>query len=161
MKFGKSMLIALAILLNASITAADEVVWPEHSASELSAMVAFMKFRVHADHCSAELPQLKPEFESRMNDLDRRTQAFSNGLLATEEFRGMKDKPVPAGIIDAFKDIAHDLEHNLERRDAASTCPKSLQDLGEMDDESLKSGLTGAFKAVQTMIRNMEEDGAG
>lgn len=157
MKFRTSAIIALAAAMIGSTMAADELAWPEHSASELSALVAFMKFRVHADHCSAELPELKLQFDSLMAHLESRTQAISNGLLATDEFMGMKDKPVPEGIIDAFKDIHHDLEHNLERRDAASICPQSLRSLGGMDDESIKSGLTGALKAVQTMIRNMEE----
>jgi hypothetical protein len=72
----------------------------------------------------------------------------------------MKDKPVPAGIIDALKDSFHDARHNFERRDAASICPAALQSLREMDDESLKSGLRETLTGIQNMIRNLEKDRA-
>ncbi len=62
----------------------------------------------------------------------------------------MKDKPVPAEIIDALKDSFDDARHNVERLDAASTCPKTLQNFREIDDESLMSGLTQVLTAIRT-----------
>ncbi len=95
-----------------------------------------------------------------MKSLNRRIQGISKGLLASDAFKDMKDKPVPAEIIDAFKDSLDDARHNFERQDAASICPKTLQNLGEMDDESLKSDLKNILTAVQNMIRNLEKEGA-
>jgi hypothetical protein len=157
MNFGKSAFIALALVLTASASAA-EAVWPKDSASDLSMFVTLLRFRIYADHCSARVPRLKQEFESRMDLLNSRIQGISQGLLASDEFRAMQDKPVPAQIIDAFEDSFDDMKHNFERRDADSICPETLQNLGEMDDESLKSALTESLTAVQKMIRNLEEE---
>jgi len=152
--------IALAVVLTIPVTSAAEAVWPKNSASDLSIFVTLMGFRIYADHCSSKVPQLKPEFESLMADLDDHIQGISKGLLASDVFKGMKDKPVPARIIDGFKDSFDDAKHNFERRDAASVCSKTLRDLGEMDDESLKSGLIDSLTAVQNMIRNIEKESA-
>jgi hypothetical protein len=159
MNIKKSMLIALAALLTTAVAPAAEALWPKNSASDLSVFVTLLRFQIYADHCSANAPQLKPEFESLMQDLSSRIQGLSKGLLASDEFKGMQDKPVPAELLDAFKDSFHDSKHNFERRDPASICQKTLQNVGEMDDESLKSGLTGVFTAVQNMIRNLEKAG--
>lgn len=134
--------------------------WPKNSASDLSIFVTILRFRIHADHCSAEVPQLKPKFESLVENLASRTQYISKGLLASELFKGMKHKPVPAEIIDAFRDSFDDVKHNVERLDAAAICPKTLQDFGKVDDESLREGLTDALTAVQNMIRNLEKEDA-
>lgn len=155
-----SVSIALAIAMAASVAPAAEAVWPKNSAGELSIFVTLLGYRIHADHCSAQVPQLKPGFESAMADLSSRLQGISNGLLASDLFRDMKDKPVPAEIIDAFKDSFDDTKHNFQRRDAAAICPTTLQDLGETDDESLKSGLTEVLTAVQNMMRNLEHERA-
>lgn len=153
----KSALIVLALALNTSAASAVEAAWPGNSASDLAVFLTLQRFRNHADHCSATLPQLKPRFDSLMEDLDRQTQVMSAALLASDAYKDMKDKPVPAEIIFALKDSFHDAQHNFERQDAAFVCPKSLQNLGAMDDESLKSGLTESFAAVQNMIRNLEK----
>jgi len=160
MNFRNSVFYALGIVLTSSVVSAAEAVWPKNSASDLSTFVALLRFRIYADRCSAEVPQLKPQFESLMEDMNSHIQDISEGLLASAEFKGMKDEPVPAEIIDAFKDSFNDAKHNFERQDAASICPKTLQNLGEMDDESLKSGLTEILTAVQTMIRNLQKESA-
>lgn len=160
MDFRNSAFIALVIALTASASSAAEAVWPKNSAGDLSIFVTLQRFRIYADRCSAEVPQLKPRFESLMESLDSRIHGIANDLLASDVFKGMKDKPVPAEIIDALKDNFDDAKHNFERQDAASICPKTLQNLGEMDDESLKSGLTEILAAVQNMIRMMEKQGA-
>jgi hypothetical protein len=147
-----SVFIALAMALTTSVAPAAEAVWPKNSASELSVFATILRFRIYADHCSARTPQLKPKFESLMEDLSSRIQGISKGLLASDEFKGMEGKPVPVEIVDAFEDSFDDVKHNVERLDAASICPKALQDFGEMDDESMKSGLTANLKAVQNMI---------
>jgi hypothetical protein len=152
-----SLLIVLAISLTMPVAAAAEAVWPKDSAGDLSIFVTMQRFRIYADHCSARLPQLKPEFKSLMEDLHSRAQRIAKGLLASGPFMGMRDKPVPPEIIAAFKDSFEDMQHNFERRDAASICPKTLQDLRGMDDSSLKSALTEVLTAVQKMIGNLEE----
>jgi hypothetical protein len=155
-----SSFIALATILAVSGASTAEVVWPEKSASDFSVFAALQRFRIYADHCSANAPQLRPRFDSLMDRLESRIQGISKSLLASAVFRGMKGKPVPAEIVFAFKDSFADAKRNFERLDAASICPKTLQDLGETDDESLKSGLTEILTAVQNMIRNLENEGA-
>ena len=157
MNFKHSVFAALAMIAPTSAAPAAEAAWPKNSASELSIFVTLLKFQVYANYCSARVPRLKPEFESLMEGMNSRLRGISNGLLDSDKFKGMKGKPVPAPIIDAFKDSFDDMKHNFERRDAASVCPTTLQNLGEMDAESLKSGLTETLTAVQTMIRNLEE----
>ncbi len=159
MNFRNSVVIALAIVLTTSLASAAEAVWPKNSASDLSIFATLQRFQIYADHCSAEVPQLKPKFESLMENLNSHIQGISKDLLASDGFKGMKDKPVPAEIINALKDNVDDAKHNFERQDAASICAKTLQDLGEMDDESLKSGLTEILAAVQNMIRMSEKQG--
>jgi hypothetical protein len=119
--------------------------------------MALLRYRIYADHCSAKVPQLKPQFESLVEDLSGRIQEISMRLLASDVFKGMKDKPVPDEIVDAFKDSFDDLTHNVERRDANSTCQKTLQNFRDIDDDSLKSGLTETLTAVQNMTRNLEK----
>ncbi len=133
---------------------------PKNSASDISIFVTMLRFRIYADHCSAKAPELKPKFETLIGNLNDRIQDISKGLLASDVFMGMKDKPVPVEIVDAFKDSFDDVRHNVERLGAASICPKTLRSFGEMDDESLKSGLTEALTAVQNMIQNLEKQGA-
>lgn len=153
-------IIALAMVLTTSVASAAEVVWPKDSASDFSIFVTLLRFRINADHCSAKVPELKPRFESLMEDLNTHVQRIAKGLLASDVFKDMKDKAVPVEIVDAFKDSFDDTKHNFERRDAAAICPQTLEDLGEMDDESLKSGLTEILTAVQVMIRNLEKQAA-
>jgi hypothetical protein len=160
MNLRKSVFIALAIVLATSAAPAAEAVWPKNSASDLSIFVTMLRFRIYKDHCSARVPQLKPQFESLIENLNSRIQDISKGLLAADAFKGMKDKPVPAEILDALTDSFDDTRHNVERLDAASICPKTLQNFGEMDDESLKSGLTEALTAVQNMIQKLEKTSA-
>jgi hypothetical protein len=160
MNLKKSVFITLAIALTTSVTAADEAVWPKDSASDLSIFVTILRFRIYADHCSAKVPQLKPKFESLMGNLNSHIQEISKGLLASDVFKSMKDKPVPVEIVDALKDSFDDVRHNVERLDAASICPRTLQNFGEMDDESLKSGLMAVLTAVQNMIQKLEKQSA-
>jgi hypothetical protein len=148
---------ALAIIFATSIAPAAETVWPKDSASDLSIFVTLLRFRIHADHCSAKVPQLTPQFESRLQDLGNRIAAISKILLASDAFKGMKDKPVPAEIIDAFQDSFDDTKHNIERQDAASVCPKTLQSFAAIDDGSLKSDLAGTLTALGKMIQNLEK----
>jgi hypothetical protein len=155
MNLRKSAFIALAIVLATSVIPAAEVAWPRSSASELSIFVTMLRFRIYADHCAAKAPQLSPKFDSLVEGLNERIQDISKGLLASDAFKGMTDKPVPAEIVDAFKDSFEDVKHNVERLDAASVCPKKLQDFAELDDESLKSALTVALTAVQNMMQNL------
>lgn len=150
-----SMFVALAFILATSVAHAAEVAWLGSSVSGLSIFVTNLRFRIYADHCSAGVPALKPKFDSLMEQLNGRILVISKDLLASEAFRDMKDKPVPAEVIDAFKDSFHDVQHNFERQDAALVCPKTLQDFGAVDDESLKSGLTEALTAVQNMTRKL------
>ena len=154
------MIIALAMALTTSVATAAEEVWPKNSASDVSIFVTILRFQIYADHCSAKVPQLKPKFESLMEDLNSRIQGISKGLLASEEFMGMKDKPVPVEIIDALKDSFDDVKHNFERQDAASICPKTLQNVSDMDNESLISGLTANLTGIQNMIQRMEKENA-
>jgi len=158
MNFRKSAFIVLAAVLTAPFASAAEAAWPKNSAGDLSSFLALLRFRIQADHCSAKVPQSRKEFESLIDSLDKRIQGISEGLLASEKFSDMKDKPVPDKIIDSLKDSFDDTKHNFERRDAASVCPKTLQSLGKVDDESLKSGLTEILTAVQNMVRNLEKD---
>jgi hypothetical protein len=151
---------ALAIVLTASVASAAEAVWPKNSAGDLSIFVTLLPFRIYADHCSAKVPQLKPEFDILLEDMNTHVHRISRNLLASDVFKGMKDAPVPAQIIDAFKDSFDDVKHNFERQDAASSCPKALQIIGEVDDRSLESDLSGILTAVQNMIRKLEKSSA-
>jgi hypothetical protein len=157
---GSSVIIALAIVATASAAAAAEAEWPKHSAGDLSLFVATAGLRIHADHCSASVPALQPRFASLLEKQGNDLQVISKGLLASGEFNSLQDQPVPTQIIEAFRDSFDDMKHNLERQDAASACPKALQRFGAMDHESLKSGLTEALTAVQTMLRNLEKEDA-
>jgi hypothetical protein len=160
MNLRKSVFIAVAMALAGSIATAAEAAWPRNSASDVSIFVTMLRFRIHAEHCSAKVPQLESKFDSLMKNLENRVQGISKSLLASDEFEGMKDEPVPAEIIDALQDSFDDGKHNLERLDAAAICPKALQNFGEMDDDALKSGLTANLKAVQNMIRKRAPGGA-
>ena len=152
--------VALAMAVTASVAPSAEAVWSKFSASDLSIFVTLQRFRIYADHCSDKVPQLRSRFDSLMEDLNTHIQGISKGLLSSDVFESMKDKPVPAEISFAFKDSLDDAKHNFERQDADSICPKTLQNLSEMDDESLKSDLTQTFVAVQKMILNIEKESA-
>ena len=160
MSFKKSTFLALAIVLVTSVTSAAESVWPKNSASDLSTFLVLQRYRIYADHCSVQMPQLQPQFASLMDSLNSRIQDISKGLLASEVFRGMKDKPVPAEIVFALEDMLDDSKHNFERQEAASICPKTLQNLGEIDDESLKVRLSEILSSVQNMTQNLEKGSA-
>jgi hypothetical protein len=95
-----------------------------------------------------------------MEELSSRIQGISKGLLSSDAFNGMNDKQVPAEISFALKDSLDDAKHNFERQDADSICPKTLQSLGEMGDDSLKADLMQTLVAIQNMTRNLEREGA-
>ena len=160
MRFRKSTFIALAIVFTTSGTSGAEAVWPKNSASDLSTFLVLQRYRRYADHCSVQIPQLQHKFASLMDNLDSRIQVISKGLLASDVSKGMKDKPVPADIVFALKDMLDDAEHNFERQEAAITCPKALQNLGDMDDESLKVELSEILSSVQNMTQNLEKESA-
>jgi len=145
----------------ASLAHAAEATWPTGSASDFAILVTMQRFRIYADHCSDKVPSLKPRFEILMESLSRRIQGVSQSLLSSDEFRGMKKKPVPTAISFAFEDSLEDARRNFERQDADSICPKKLQTLGEMGVASLGHDLTQTFMAVQGMIQNLEKEGAG
>lgn len=105
--------------------------------------------------------RLKPGFDDLMAGLTIQIEGISKALLASDKFRDMKDKPVPAEIIFALKDSLEDAEHNFERQDADAICPDRLRTLGEMDGESLRSDLAENLAAIQNMIRSLENEVAG
>ena len=152
---GKALAVVL-MLVNPVLPAA-EVAWPRDSASDLSIFLSTLRFRIYADHCSARLPELEPKFELLLKALNGRVDAISRDLVSSGTFKDMKNTPVPDEIIDAFRDSFDDVRHNLERADAAVVCPMTLQNFGDMDEESLKSGLTQTLTAVQTMIQNLRK----
>ena len=122
--------------------------------------MSLLRFRIPAEHCSAQLPDLKPEFQSLTEDLESRIQVVAKDLLASDTFKGMKDRPVPAPVVNALKDSFHDMQHNVERRDAPSLCPETLQTLRKVDDATLKSGLAVILTAVLKMSQNLEAESA-
>lgn len=160
MNLKTSSLAVLAVALTASLATADETAWPTNSAGEISVFATVLRFQIYADHCSARVPELKPKFESLMEDMNRRIHGLSKGLIASEEFKDMQDAAVPVEIVEALDDSFHDGRHNLERQDAATVCPKKLQDFGAMNDESLQEGLTANLKAVRNMMRKLGHRGA-
>lgn len=135
---------------------AAEPAWPAKSASDLSMFVTLQRFRIYADHCAAQTPALKPQFDKLLLDLDSRLQDLSRQVLADDAFGGLRTRPVPAAIIAAFKDSFEDMSHNVERQDAAKLCPKALQNLGTVNDETLRTDLRQALTAVRNMIGNLE-----
>lgn len=158
-RFRKPALIAFgSVFMAMSVASAAEPEWPKQSASDLAMFVVLQRYRIYAEHCSARIPELRPRFDSTMRKLVTHIQEVSKDLLASGQFDGMQNKPVPAEIIFAFKDILHDVEHNFERQDAVVACPKALQKLGDMDGDTLKSGLSDHLTAVQNMIRNLDKE---
>jgi hypothetical protein len=151
---------ALAMAVMTSAASAAEAEWPKNSASDVSIFATVLRFRIYAEHCSAKVPDLAPKFESLVENLDSRIRDISKDLLASDDFKGMKDTPVPDEIIDALADSFHDGIHTFERLDADSACPKTLQSFGEVDDEALKSGLIANLKSVQNMVQKLGKDGA-
>lgn len=151
--------LTLAAVLVSTVPAAEPD-WPRDSASDLSVFLSTLRFRIYADHCSAVLPELKVKFDSIVTDLGARMEGISRDLLASDMFKDMKDRPVPPEIVDAFRDSFDDMKHNLQRADAASVCPMTLQSFGEMDNASLKASLTQTLTALQTMSQRLEEQRA-
>lgn len=147
----------LAIVLAAPIASTGEAVWSNKNVSDISIYVTLQRFRIYADHCSAKVPQLKAKFDSRMQELSTHLLNISRTLLSSDAFKDMKDSPVPEEISFALKDSLDDARHNFERQDADAICPKTLQTLGQMDDESLKADLTQTLVAVQKMTQNLEK----
>lgn len=160
MSLKNHVVIAFAIVLGAPVASTSEAVWSKSSISDLSIFVTLQRFRIYADHCSIKIPQLKPRFDRVMEDLNSHIQGISKGLLSSDAFKAMKDKLVPAEIGFALKDSLDDAKHNFERQDADSICPKTLRNLGEMGDESLKADLMQTLVAVQNMTQNLEKGGA-
>ena len=155
-----SAFITLALACSASISFADEVVPPTMSASDFSTFVSTQRYRIYTDYCSAKVPELKSEFERLLDSLANRIQDISRRLIASGDFDGLMGKVVPAEVVDAFRDMLHDTQHNFERRDASHICPKTLQSLHEVDDGALTSSLRDILTAVQKMLWNLENDSA-
>jgi hypothetical protein len=132
----------------------SEAVWSKSTVSDLSLFVTLQRYRIYTDHCSVKVPRLKPNFDGLMEDLRSRFQSIFKGLLSSDAFREMKDALVPAEIGFALKDSVEDARHNFERQDSDSICPKKLNDLGQVSDESLQADLTQTLAAVQNMTRN-------
>lgn len=149
--------LALAVALTISVASAAEAVWPEHPASEVATFATVLRFQIYADRCSGEIPELGAKFDSLVESLRDRIQGISTRLLASDEFKGMKDKVVPVEVIDALKHSFHDAEHNVERLDATSICPQALRDFGDLDDEALEFSLTANLTAVHNMSQKLEE----
>jgi hypothetical protein len=147
-------LIALMVF-TAPLAVAAAPAWPRGPASDVSLFMALQRFRIHADRCSSTMPESAPAFATLMGNLDGHLQRISRELLAADEFRDMQQMPVPATIIDGLKDSFEDLKHNIERRDATSTCQDALRELRAMDDDALRAALRQALTAVQAMVRNV------
>lgn len=154
----KPVLASLALVVAASGASSAQEVWPKDSAGDLSIFVTLQRFQIYADHCSVKLPELKPKFDGLMERLNSHIQGISKSLLSSDMFGDMKSEPAPAEISFALKDSLDDAKHNLERKDADSICPKILQKLGQIDDDSLKSELMQTLVAVHSMTRNLENE---
>jgi hypothetical protein len=159
-RLGKAAFLALAFFLAGPVASAAEAVWPRNSTGEFAMFVTLQRYQIQAEHCAARIPDMKSKFDALMEGLNSRVQGVSRVLIASDQFAGMKDKPVPPEIVFAFQDILEDTEHNVERHDAVLTCPGTLQELARISDESLRSGLTQILTAVQKMIQNLEREGA-
>lgn len=155
-----SAFLALAMALTISVATAAEPVWPKNTASEVATFATVLRYQIYADHCSDKIPQLEAKFNSLMESLSSRIQEMSKNLLATDEFNGMKNQLVPVEIFDALKHSFHDVAHNVEILDAATICSKTLQDFGDMDDQTLQSALAANLKAVQNMSQKLENERA-
>jgi hypothetical protein len=151
---------ALALVCCASLSFADEVVPPTMSAGNFSAFVSTQRYRIYTDYCSAKVPELKSEFERLFESLEDRIQDISRRLIVSGAFDGLKGKVVPAEVVDAFRDMLHDTQHNFERRDASYICPRTLQSLHDVDDMTLTSNLSDILTAVQKMLWNLENGSA-
>jgi len=160
MNLTRPVAIVLASVAAASVASSAEAVRTTRSVSDLSIFVTLQRYRIYADRCSTKSPQLKPEFDSLMQDLDDRIRAIANGLLSTTAFKGMNGKSVPDQIGFAFADSLDDAKHNVARQESESFCRKSLKEFAEIDDGSLKADLTQILIAVQKMTRNLETESA-
>jgi hypothetical protein len=160
MNLKNPVFIVFAIAWTAPVASTSEAVRLKSSVSDLSIFVTLQRFQIYADYCSSKVPQLKPKFDGLMADLGRHIQGISKALLSSEEFKVMKDNPVPAEISFALKDSLDDAKHNFERQDAESICPKTLRTLGDMSDDSLKADLTQTLAAVQNMTQKLEKESA-
>lgn len=149
-------LLIFLVMPMATTAAATEPAWPDGPASEVATFATMLRYHIYADHCSDKLPQLKPEFDSVIETLDRRIRAISAGLLSSSRFGGARNVMVPVEIMDAIKHSFHDMQHNVESRDAASICPASLRSFGDVDDEALETSLTENLTAVQNMSQKFE-----
>jgi hypothetical protein len=152
----RKLLFVLAVPLVIPVATADEAVWPGSSVGEVSTFATVLRLQIHAEHCSAEIPQLAAQFDSLVHDLDSRIRKISASLLASAEFRDVKDEPVPVEIMDALKHSFHDMEHNVARLDAAA-CTRTLRDFGATDDASLVTSLTANLTGVQRMSQNIDK----
>lgn len=151
MNLRAALFVILATPMTMDVAAADEAVWPDGPASEVATFATRLRYQIYADHCSGEVPRLEAEFDRLMESLDRRIQDMSARLLSSPDFNGMKNQVVPVEILIALKHSFHDMAHNVESLDAASSCPAALRNFAEMDDGTLETSLTANFTAVQNM----------
>lgn len=143
----------LAVAMATTVASETGADWPENPASEVATFATLLRFQIYADHCSAGMPGLKSNFDSLMQGLRDRIRGISTSVLASDEYKGMGDRVVPAEVLDALKHSFHDTEHNVERLNVATTCPQALRDFGALDDEALKLTFTSNLKAVHSMSK--------
>jgi hypothetical protein len=157
---GTHAFIALGMWLVVSAAATARESWPRDPASDVAIFATLLRYRIHAEHCSSSVPELKAQFASVVSVLTRRVQGISVKLLASDEFKGTKHLAVPSVIIDALSDSFEDSRHNVERLQSASNCQKTLLDFRQIDDEALEAGLAANLAAVQNMSQKLVRAGA-
>jgi len=152
------MLATVALIASAQVASAAESAIPPRFAGEEAVELVVQRFRLYADSCSASAPGLKAEFDAAMTSLTARIRSIAAEIMSSKAFESLARQQVPSGLTAA---VAKDFERTKREfgsRDATIVCPRTLQNLRDMSDDSLRMGLVQSLSAVQNALQ-MFNDG--
>jgi hypothetical protein len=159
---GHTRIVVIILLAMSAIRVApgSESVVQQDSVGKMGVARLLELMQMTVNDCSAEAPGLAADFESQMARLRPRIQSLGTGLLLSEEFKDLRDLPVPASLADrASKDLQTTRQLNAFRggRPLVDKCTAQLKVLQEMDDVTLVKEVANSLWIMRVMLKDTEQ----
>lgn len=159
---GHKRIVVFTLLAMSAIGVApgSESIVQQDSVGKMGVARLLELMQMTVNDCSAETPGLAADFESEMAKLRPRIQDIGTGLLLSEEFKDLRDLPVPVSLADrASKDLQTTKQLNAFRggRSMVAKCTAQLKELQEMSDVTLVKEVANSLWIMRVMLKDTEQ----
>jgi hypothetical protein len=139
----------LAAAAGGSAIAADVSI-PADSVGSIGVFAAYEKFKIYSEVCADAHPEARARFESVMTAFSARMSKLGAEVLATPEFLAMRNQPVPASLVDAFRqDFQNTRRMHQANPGSYEGCKGAHDNFESAGDDHWKAGMATALTELR------------